>query len=390
MGKVTIDNSPTASFVSGVFTVGKTGQVSVDYLFDGGGYEGELAIFSLSGLNDEVGSAEFIKEATHRALSDSELGHIVISDHDQGARFQGNLNAESNLNSGIYDGVKPVFMHPGDKFGIMLVPLGTVQQVFNNDPNSKYVNPLFSLTTVKPQNRYNGQFADITGDGSVFGIEDLPAEGRSDRDYNDIVFQVQGAVRRVISLDELLINGVVQTQQDWQNSDLGQALVEYTKPYASLNTPAIGEALSDRVLAILNQAADKQPTKTKISFSVNQANQNVIKDWVKTATERLSRLTANGQSIINGVSDSLPNSQDALDQQILGLYTELSSDSDSLNALKNSWSSELSNLKTNITAQVNDLKDTILETDNKLYQWAKYTADEINSTADWLNEWTRS
>ncbi len=29
LGKVTIDNSPTASFVSGVFTVGKTGQVSL-------------------------------------------------------------------------------------------------------------------------------------------------------------------------------------------------------------------------------------------------------------------------------------------------------------------------------------------------------------------------
>src|SRR4028119_849049 len=34
----------------GVFQVGASGQVSADYLFDGGYYQGELAIFSLSGM----------------------------------------------------------------------------------------------------------------------------------------------------------------------------------------------------------------------------------------------------------------------------------------------------------------------------------------------------
>lgn len=389
LGKVTIDNSPTASFVSGVFTVGKTGQVSVDYLFDGGGYEGELAIFSLSGLNDKVGSAEFIKEATRRALSNSELGHIVISDRDQGARFQENLNAQSNLNSGIYDGVEPVFMHPGDKFGIMLVPKGTVQQVFNNDPNSKYVNPLFSLTTVKPQNRYNGQFADITGDGSVFGIEDLPAEGRSDRDYNDIVFQVQGAVGRVISLDELLINGALQTQQDWRNSDLGQALVEYTKPYASPNMPGIGETLSERVLEILNQAASNKPSKGQISSPGNGANVNqAIADWINTANNRLATLTTNGESAIKGLDNNISDSSAYLDQQFSDLQVALSNDGTYMSAWKDYLNKELSRLQTYTLAQVTDLRNEILGTGKYLYQWADYTAKEINKTADYLDKWT--
>lgn len=34
------------SFETGVFTVGASGEVSIDYLFDGGAYQGELAIFS--------------------------------------------------------------------------------------------------------------------------------------------------------------------------------------------------------------------------------------------------------------------------------------------------------------------------------------------------------
>jgi|GEM_PF-5146696 len=89
-------------FITGVFTVGDTGQVGVDYLFDGGAYEGELAFFSLTNLNYELGSSDFIKEAARRALSDSSLGHIVISDRTEGARFHGNLN-EADFNSGVYE-----------------------------------------------------------------------------------------------------------------------------------------------------------------------------------------------------------------------------------------------------------------------------------------------
>jgi len=80
------------TFESGTFTVGETGEVSIDFLFDGGGYKGELAIFSLDGMDEfEPGSEEFIQEAASRALSDSELGHVVISDQTEGARFVGEL-----------------------------------------------------------------------------------------------------------------------------------------------------------------------------------------------------------------------------------------------------------------------------------------------------------
>jgi len=78
------------NFTGGVFRVGKSGTVQTDWLYDGGMYQGELAFFSLSGMEDLTpGSEEFIKEAARRGLSNSEEGHLVISDPSEGARFEG-------------------------------------------------------------------------------------------------------------------------------------------------------------------------------------------------------------------------------------------------------------------------------------------------------------
>ena len=71
----------------GVFTVGATGKVNFDYLFDGGAYEGEVAIFDLDGMDRyfQAGSEFFAREAALRALTNTDLGHIVISDQTEGA-----------------------------------------------------------------------------------------------------------------------------------------------------------------------------------------------------------------------------------------------------------------------------------------------------------------
>ena len=117
-----IENSDglDATFESGVFTVGESGEVSIDFLFDGGAYRGELAIFSLEGMDEfDLDSPDsrraFIQEAANRALSDSELGHVAISDRSEGARFSGELG-ERNWNRGGYLGSKPFAMTAGDRY----------------------------------------------------------------------------------------------------------------------------------------------------------------------------------------------------------------------------------------------------------------------------------
>lgn len=85
----------SSSLPLGVFQVGASGQVSADYLFDGGLYEGELAVFSLTGMENLIpGSKPFILEASRRALTNSTLGYVVISDSTEGAKFSGSMAGE--------------------------------------------------------------------------------------------------------------------------------------------------------------------------------------------------------------------------------------------------------------------------------------------------------
>ncbi|MEW6493583.1 MAG: DUF4114 domain-containing protein, partial [Cyanobacteriota bacterium] len=219
-------------FDTGVFTVGASGEVSIDYLFDGGIYQGELAIFSLEGMEQfEANTNEFITEAAHRALSNSQLGHVVMSDSTDGARFQGSFSWEDDYNSGEYQGVQTFSMRSGDTIGVMLVPNGTVQQVFDNPASKENIRPLFSLSTINPLDAFHiGQIADVTGDGNTFVMEDLQVDGCSDKDYNDIVFQVRGATGKALRLDE-----VIDSKYNWQTTDLGKALINYATPYITPN-----------------------------------------------------------------------------------------------------------------------------------------------------------
>lgn len=216
------ENSNFTSDNTGVFKVSGSGTVSFDYLVDGGGFQGELAIFSLNGMEESTpGSTAFIREAALRALSNSEFGHVVINDAQEGARFDGSPG-EPNSNTGEYLGVKAFSMNAGDEFGIMLVPNGTVRQVLSNPSTSGNQRPLFSLPTANPGEQVQfAQIIDAEADGNSFAFEDLPLNS-SDRDYNDIIFQIQGATGHTP-----LLNDLINPSLDWRNSDLGREVEVY-------------------------------------------------------------------------------------------------------------------------------------------------------------------
>jgi subtilisin family serine protease len=211
---------------SGVFTVGSTGQVSVDYLFDGGDYEGEAAFFSLAQLDRwlDKGFRSLSREVALRALSESDLGHVVIKDRTEGARFKGSLAYEDDFNAGQYGGAKTFSMLPGDQFGIMLVPNGTVEDVLLGRYTLGDHTPLFSI----PSWNLGGtnQFAQLLNgfptDANAFTFEDLSLNGFSDKDYNDIVFQLKGADGSAPPL-----KGVIAPDRNWRNSQIGQKIEQY-------------------------------------------------------------------------------------------------------------------------------------------------------------------
>ncbi len=125
----------------------------------------------------------------------------------------------------------------------MLVPDGTVQQVIDNPNASGAIRPLFSLATANPDDEYHvGQIADLTGDGSAFAWEDLRFDGWTDKDYNDIVLQIRGAKGKAALIDDVVGEG-----KDWRNTDMGQALIEYIKPYITPESPDFDSEISDLI-----------------------------------------------------------------------------------------------------------------------------------------------
>ena len=196
--------STSSNFDSNAFTVDEKGIIGIEFTSDGGWYAGQLAIVNLVGMEKFVpGSEEFIKEAASRALSNSTNGYIAIDDNLEGAYYT-NPNSHENFNSGEYLGKKTFAMKPGDKFFFMLVPNGTVQQVYDNPAIGGDKKPLFSIATENPSDGFSiGQIADITGEGQLFVMEDMAASEASYRDYDDITFRVTGATSQIVPLGEL-------------------------------------------------------------------------------------------------------------------------------------------------------------------------------------------
>jgi Subtilase family/Domain of unknown function (DUF4114)/Bacterial pre-peptidase C-terminal domain len=250
-----LNNPQNPSFNFGKFLVDATGVVGIDYLFDGGWFEGQLGIFSLTGMEQLIPHSDaFITEAARRAASNSQLGYVAINDVTEGARFSGGFPFDSNLNKGSYLGVKTFNMRPGDTFAIILIPNGaTMQQVADKSVTGNDVHPLFSLPIANPNGSFaTGQIADVTGEGNTFVMEDIGQDKPySDKDFNDIIFQVRGATGSAVSIDS-----VINPQKEWRTSNMGQALIEYAKAYI---TPA------DPIVETPAEAIAPNPTKPDTS-----------------------------------------------------------------------------------------------------------------------------
>ncbi len=215
----------SAQFSGGVFTVGNRGEVGFDYLFDGGGYEGQVGIFLLAGLDQyALGSSTLLREVARRIVGQSQ-GYVVIDDRTEGAKISRTLlhrdaNGQlvdwddTSFNQGQYQGQKTVKLNPGQTFGIALLPHGSFAEWLASldSATPSTMQPFLSLTT---SDRSPTQFADINinGSGNILGIEDIPiSDSRSDRDYNDVVFSITGATGTVKSFEQ-----VADLKYDWRS-----------------------------------------------------------------------------------------------------------------------------------------------------------------------------
>ncbi|QTA84935.1 DUF4114 domain-containing protein [Desulfonema magnum] len=149
--------------------------------------------------------ALFAEESARRAVSDSPEGHVVFSDITEGVRFRGALSGEhDDRNSGPYMGLKHFEMTPGDRFALILTPDAALQDFYDSpssaDPG---IRPLFSLAPGNDSYGMRvGQIADVNAGGAALVFEDIDLPD-SDRDYQDIVFQIgepSGLIPRFVSV----------------------------------------------------------------------------------------------------------------------------------------------------------------------------------------------
>jgi len=204
-----------ADSVPGAFTVGAAGQVAAEFLADSGAYTGQLAVFSLTGMEGLApGSTAFIQEAARRALSNSPEGYIVVNDIAEAASLNGELG-EQNRNAGSPPGIKTFAFAPGTHIAVMLVPNGSVQQVFDNPAVGGSIRPLFSLASANPASRVH--MGEIRP--GVFAMEDIRFDEGSDGDFNDVIFRLQGATGQIEPVANL-----IGSRQIWVNTPLGQQL----------------------------------------------------------------------------------------------------------------------------------------------------------------------
>jgi len=209
----------------GIFTVGSTGKVQFDYLYDGGWYQSEMAVFSLKGMeNLKLGSNEFIKEAAKRAVSNTNQGHVFIKDLTEGAKFTGKLPWENNFNSGSYNGIKTFSMNAGEQFAFMLVQNTTTKEIANDVTKITQSGklPIFSIPEANPGGSPINQMVKIDNNGT-YAFEDVLTDlGQSNQDYNDIIFQMKGASGAVVTMDQ-----AYKGERDWRKTKTGQDLLTY-------------------------------------------------------------------------------------------------------------------------------------------------------------------
>jgi membrane-associated phospholipid phosphatase len=244
--------------MDGVFTVGNGGLLSIDVLADNGAYQGQLGVFSLTGMeNFRLGSADFMEEAARRAIEGNGEGYLLFNDATEDARFNSQLG-ERDYNGASYSGVKTVSFEAGEKVALILVPNGSLENVA--DGKFKGSNrPLFSMSAA---NKGSTQFAKVST--NVFGWEDMDRNsGRnrfSDADYNDILIKVSGATGQATELSQ-----VVKADRNWLQTESAQKILTFANKanavlgwnqaaLDAIKTDKTNPPIASRNLAILETA----------------------------------------------------------------------------------------------------------------------------------------
>jgi hypothetical protein len=100
-----------------------------------------------------------------------------------------------------------------------------VQDVFKRPSATGSKRPIFSMDSV--------QVADVIGKGHLFAVEDQLLENKSDRDYNDLVFNITGATGTGKRLEQS-----IHPKKNWSQNAVGRQLIQYAEQAQKLDLTA--------------------------------------------------------------------------------------------------------------------------------------------------------
>jgi hypothetical protein len=288
-------------FTTGTFTVDADGKVDVDYLFDGGWFRGELAVFSLKGMEAyQPGSKEFIQEAARRALTNSPQGHILVQDEVEGAKLSADFAWERDFNTGKYQGVKAFNLTPGDEVALMLVQHTTVQKTWQNPNQTSQFGkiPIFSIPEANPSGSSSAEseVVDVDGQGTI-AFEDVPIK-QADKDYNDLIINLQGLDSNLPELSER-----INPNRDWRKK---LVLVD-----EGLNV------LSDDQLVMHLKLDETIKTKAADSAPHGQDNSGILRKGAKFSDGTVS---LDGKNDLIAVQDSSDINQTTHAKRTISLW----------------------------------------------------------------------
>ena len=241
------DKEPPATTLGGKDLIGgyietdSSGEIDVEYLFDSGQFsEMRVGVFSLEGMDDYSSDWNVFKqEAARRIESNSLLGVEILNDNEDAAKFDSPVGWIRRYNTGENQGQESFQLMPDAEYGIFVLRRNSWSDVIANPGRSAWWMSLELEGT--PELFDSQQIADITGDGTLLGIEDIPLGSGGDRDYDDILFQITGANFVGHTGDEL-----IAPDAEWRNGELGQEMIDYAlEQIADKEAPVIQAALAN-------------------------------------------------------------------------------------------------------------------------------------------------
>ena len=225
--------------IGGYLETDSSGEINVEYLLDSGQFsEMRVGVFSLEGMDAYSSNWNaFKQEAARRIESDSVLGAEILNDNEDAAKFNSPVGWIRRYNTGEYQGKESFQVMPDAQYGIFILTRDSWSDVIANPSSTPWTRWLALELEGSPELFDSKQIADITGDGTLLGIEDIRLRWGGDRDYDDILFQITGANFVGHTGDEL-----INPNAEWRHGELGQEIIDYALAQIGDEEPPVIQA----------------------------------------------------------------------------------------------------------------------------------------------------